>query len=244
MANQFLLGATDVHIWRVSLEQSPKHVKRFRHLLSPDEHVRADRFHFEIDRTHFIVARACLRILLGHYLKRSPGEIKFSYSDYGKPQLADSDTTLKFNLSHSHGLALYAFTRIGEVGADIERIRSDFASEDIAQRYFSATETACLTQLPVQMRDEAFFNCWTRKEAFIKAKGMGLSLPLDQFDVAFEPSKPAALLLTRWDKDEALRWSIQAIDVGRGYVAAVAVEAQRWQASCWEIDGDTLRKML
>jgi 4'-phosphopantetheinyl transferase len=124
--NQFLLGETGVHIWRVSLEQPPENVERFRQLLSRDEQIRVDRLRFEIDRTHFVVARGCLRTLLAQYLKNLPEEIKFSYSDYGKPQLADPETTLRFNLSHSGSLALYAFTRTGEVGVDIERIRPRF----------------------------------------------------------------------------------------------------------------------
>ncbi|MEK6278991.1 MAG: 4'-phosphopantetheinyl transferase superfamily protein [Acidobacteriota bacterium] len=234
--NQFLLGKTGVHIWRVSLEQPAENVERFRELLSRDEQGRADRFRFEIDRTHFVVARGCLRTLLAQYLKTVPQEIKFSYSDYGKPQLADLETNLRFNLSHSGGLALYAFTRIGEVGVDIERIRPDFADEKIARRFFSVSEVACLARLPAQARVEAFFNCWTRKEAFIKAKGMGLSLPLDQFDVTLEPSKPAALLRTKWGEDEAASWSIEAIEVGQGYVAAVAVKSRSWQLSCWQLD--------
>lgn len=139
-------------------------------------------------------------------------------------------------MSHSGGLALYAFTRIGEVGVDIERIRPDFADEKIARRFFSVSEVACLARLPAQARVEAFFNCWTRKEAFIKAKGMGLSLPLDQFDVTLEPSKPAALLRTKWGEDEAASWSIEAIEVGQGYVAAVAVKSRSWQLSCWQLD--------
>jgi 4'-phosphopantetheinyl transferase len=231
-----------VHVWRVSLEQPPAIVERLRYTLSSDEQVRANRFHFEVDRQHFIVARGCLRSVLARYLEIVPSEIQFKYESHGKPQLATITRAeqLKFNLAHSGDLALYAFTLVGEVGVDLEYIRPEFTGDDIARRFFSATEIACLDGLPVNARHEAFFNCWTRKEAFIKAKGVGLSMPLDQFDVTLAPAERAALLRTSWDENEAARWSLQAIEVGDGYAAAVAVEAHDWQLSCWQIEADNL----
>ena len=237
------LGRRDVHVWRASLNPPPAIVERLRQFLSPDEQVRADRFHFEIDRQHFIVARGCLRTILSRYLEIAPAEIQFSYESHGKPQIESAmsqDQQLKFNLAHSGGLALYAFTSVGEIGVDLEHIRPEFTGDDIARRFFSATEVQCLDQLPPQARHQAFFNCWTRKEAFIKAKGVGLSLALDQFDVTLAPAEPAALLRTRWDEDEAARWSLQTIEVGKGYAGAVAVEAHDWQLSCWQVDVGTL----
>jgi 4'-phosphopantetheinyl transferase len=245
--SQLLLGTIDVHVWRVSLEQSPEVVERLRSLLSVDEQSRADRFHFKSDRCHFIVARGCLRIILGRYLEMAPAEIRFSYADHGKPQLANSiaqSRELKFNLAHSGRLALYAFTRIGEIGVDLEHIRPEFTGDNIANRFFSPAEVDCLSRLPALARHEAFFNCWTRKEAFIKAKGMGLSLPLDQFDVTLEPSEPATLLRTRWDEEEAARWSLEAIDAGEGYVAAVAVEGHDRQLSCWQLEDEILSELI
>jgi 4'-phosphopantetheinyl transferase len=242
--DKLLLGATDVHVFRASLERVGHVVARLRELLSPDEHARADRFHFEIDRQHFIVARGCLRKILARYLGIAPAGIRFSYADHGKPRLASpigQTQPLNFNLAHSGGLALYAFTRIGEIGIDLEHIRSDFTGEDIARRFFSATEVTCLSKLPESARDKAFFNCWTRKEAFIKAKGIGLSLALDQFDVSVAPAEPAALLRTRWDENEAARWSLKSIDIGPAYVGAVAVGGHHWQLSCWEFDKERLR---
>jgi 4'-phosphopantetheinyl transferase len=235
----------DVHIWRASLEQPIAKVESLRQLLSADEQAKADRFHFEKDRRHFTVARAFLRKLLGHYLATAPAELRFTYSEYGKPQLAPGLTSdharqLRFNLAHSGGLVLYAFTCAGEIGIDLEHIRTEFTGDDIARRFFSATEFACLDQLPATARHEAFFNCWTRKEAFIKAKGMGLSLALDQFDVTLTPNEPAALLATRWDPNEASRWSLEAIDVGPGFVGAVAVEGHDWQPSYWQVDEESL----
>ena len=120
---------------------------------------------------------------------------------------------LRFNLSHSNNLALFGFTRLGEIGVDIEYIRPDFNGDDVARRFFSPAEVACLSELPPVERYKAFFSCWTRKEAFVKARKLGLSLALDQFDVTLSPKVPAALLRTRWDEDEASRWSLKAIEV-------------------------------
>ncbi|MDQ2855223.1 MAG: 4'-phosphopantetheinyl transferase superfamily protein [Acidobacteriota bacterium] len=234
---QLSLEVNDVHIWRASLEQSPATVAQLRPLLSPDEQSRADRFHFERDRRHFTTARAYLRTLLGTYLGMTPQEIRFSYTEFGKPALAlELNQQLKFNLAHSGGLALYGFTRIGEIGIDLEYIRPEFTGREIADRFFSRMEVASLNQLPKTERHQAFFNCWTRKEAFIKAKGLGLSLGLDQFDVTLAPEQAAALLQTRWDEKEAARWSLMAIEAGPEYAAAVALEAHDWQPSYWEVN--------
>lgn len=237
------LGTRDVHVWRVSLDQPLAIVGRFFQLLSVDEQARAARFHFERDRQHFIVARGCLRAILARYLEIDPREIQFTYTPYGKPELSTSTSQsrpLNFNLAHSGGFALYALTEVGEIGVDLEHVRPEFAGDDIARRFFSSDEVARLTELPAKVRHEAFFNCWTRKEAFIKAKGMGLSLPLDQFDVTMAPDEPATLLRTRWDENEAARWSLKTIDLGPGYVAAVALASRDWQLTSFEADAERL----
>ncbi|HXM35921.1 MAG TPA: 4'-phosphopantetheinyl transferase superfamily protein, partial [Pyrinomonadaceae bacterium] len=232
------LPTTEVHVWRAALEQPAPIAESLRQLLSPDEQTRAARFHFEKDRRHFVIARGVLRSLLGRYLGIAPDSLRFAYNDHGKPQLAaevpQQLTQLKFNLAHSGGLAVYAFTGLGEIGVDLEQINPEFTGDDIARRFFSAAEVACLDQLPADARGLAFFNCWTRKEAFIKAKGIGLSLALDQFDVTLAPDQETELLRTRWDDSEAGRWSLRALEVGEGYVGAVAVEAHNWQLNCWE----------
>ena len=234
------LPTTDVDVWLGSLEQPPAIVESLRNLLSMDERARAARFHFEKDRRHFIVARGGLRKLLGGYLGIAPAIIRFDYADHGKPSLADEIlpqlTPLRFNLAHSGGLAVYAFTGLGEIGVDLEQIKPEFTGNDIARRFFSAAEVASLDQLAPEARALAFFTCWTRKEAFIKANGLGLSLGLDQFDVTLSPDEPAALLGTRWDENEAARWSLRALEIGQGFVGAVAVEAHGWRLNCWEFD--------
>jgi 4'-phosphopantetheinyl transferase len=131
-------------------------------------------------------------------------------------------------------VALYAVARGREVGIDLEFIRRDLEVEQIAERFFSRQEIATLRALPADLRRDAFFLCWTRKEAYIKARGEGLSLPLDQFDVSLIPGEPAALLSTRPDSDEALRWSLQELPLGSGYVAALAVEGRGRSFSCWQ----------
>jgi 4'-phosphopantetheinyl transferase len=235
---QVLLGAHDIHVWRISLEQPGEIVEALGRLLSADETERARRFHFDKDRRHYVVARGALRRLIGCYLEAKPESIHFAYQEYGKPHLAgDSPSpTFKFNLAHSGSLAVFAFTHLGEIGVDLEQIKPELAGEDIARRFFSESEVATLDAQPESERALAFFNCWTRKEAFIKAKGMGLSLPLDQFEVTLIPGQEARLLRTAWDESEAGRWSIKSLDVEEGYVGALAIEAHDWILSCWECD--------
>ena len=237
--DEITLGQTEVHVWRAALEVEASIVSRMFELLSADERARAERFHFQIDRRHFIVARAQLRMILSRYINVAPAEVRFEYSEHGKPMLANGNEQsgkIKFNLAHSAGNALFAFTRAGEIGVDLERIRPEIRGDDIARRFFSAAELACLERLPAPARQVAFFDCWTRKEAFVKAKEIGLSLGLDQFDVTLAPDEPAALLRTGWDADEPARWSLKAIDVGPGYVGTVAVEALHWNLNCYLAD--------
>ena len=141
---------------------------------------------------------------------------------------------IRFNLSHSHGKALYAISRGREVGVDLEFIRCDLEAEQIAERFFSHSEIETLRALPPSLRKYAFFLCWTRKEAYIKARGEGLSMSLDQFDVSLTPGKPAALLRTNPDSDEALRWSLRDLKPASGYAAALAIRGSDFTLSCWQ----------
>jgi 4'-phosphopantetheinyl transferase len=232
---EFSLSSAGVHVWRAALDPAASCVERLRRTLSVDELHRAARFHFPRDRRRFIVARGVLRNILGRYLGVPPVELAFHYSAYGKPALADTaEEGLRFNLSHAHEMALFAVTCGREIGGDIEYLQREIACEEIAERFFSARERASLHAVVAELKHQAFFNCWTRKEAYIKAHGEGLSLPLDQFDVSLAPGEPAALLATRGDPGEAMRWSLQALTPGPGYVAAVAVEGQGWHLTCWQ----------
>jgi 4'-phosphopantetheinyl transferase len=231
-----VLGCDEVHVWRATLDQTPTQIQSFLHNLAADEQARAERFYFEKDREHFIVARGVLRAILGCYLNRVPEGLSFCYSSHGKPALArESDGyAIRFSVSHSHGVALYAVTRGREVGIDVERIRSDLEVAEVAERFFSRREVAMLRTLPTEAQRQAFFRCWTRKEAYIKARGEGLSLPLDQFDVSLAPGEPAALLATQQDPSEASRWFLQELTPGPGYEAALAVEGHGWRLTCWQ----------
>ena len=216
----------EVHVWRVELDQRDEVVDEFWKTLEPSETDRANRFHFETHRRGFVVSRGFLRLVIGRYFGTSPGALRFSYGPSGKPALngPHQDSRLRFNLSHSHGVALFAFTEDKQLGVDVEHVREDFASEEIARRFFSRSEFESLCSLPVEQQVAAFFRCWTRKEAFIKATGKGLSQPLDAFDVTLAPEVPAALL--RVSDDEAERWSMFDVEVGEGYAGALAVEGR------------------
>jgi 4'-phosphopantetheinyl transferase len=229
------LSSAEVHVWRACLDPDASCVAQLRLTLSADESQRAARFHFPRDRRRFTVARGVLRDILGRYLGVPASELGFRYSAYGKPALADGfdATGVRFNISHSHEIALFAVTCDREIGVDIEYLGREIDGEEIAEHFFSSQECATLRALPAAAKHEAFFTCWTRKEAYIKAHGEGLSLPLDQFDVSLAPGEPAALLATRSDPREALRWSLQALPPGPGYVAALAVEGHGWQLACW-----------
>ena len=237
------LTTDEVHVWRIALDIGNPLLSRLREILADEERQRADRFYFEKDRRHFTAARGALRVLLAGYLARRPEEVRFAYSNYGKPRLADEDDegNLRFNLTHSHGLALLAVTRDREIGVDVEHLRDmERDGEPLAERFFSPREAAVLRSLPARRRREAFFHCWTRKEAYIKAQGKGLSLPLDQFEVSLHPDEPAALLATQHDPQEAQRWSLRSLFPGEGYVAAVAVEGHLWRLWCgdWVIEAN------
>ncbi len=232
----FKLLEREVHVWQISLQQPESTIHYLEKILVKDEVMGAERFVFDKDRNHFIVARGFLRILLGRYLGKKPNQLQFSCNAYGKPFLLQPSqkTILQFNLSHSHNLALYAFTYVGRVGIDVEYMRSDIEYEQLAKHYFSSAENSALQALPPTAKQQAFYNCWTRKEAYIKARGIGLSFPLALFDVSLNPSEPAALLDSREDSQETTRWSLQTLNPSPGYAATLTVEGNGWFLCCWE----------
>jgi 4'-phosphopantetheinyl transferase len=223
-----------VHVWRVCLGQASLSARKLECILSEDERKRAKRFHFEKDQNRFIITRGLLRVILGRYLEIEPDQIGFSYGPYGKPALDSVQNELRFSVSHSCGLTLYAVTHHREVGIDVEYIRAEWANISIAERFFSSREVALLRALPASLKSEGFFNCWTRKEAYVKAKGDGLALPLDEFDVSLIPGEPAVLVSALNDPLEAARWSLRELCPAPGYVAALAVEGHAWQAAYWD----------
>ena len=225
------LPEDEVQLWRVDLEAIRSDESRWRELLSADEVKRAARFHFAIDRQHFVASRAILRTILAGYLCADPKQLNFSYSAKQKPSLAAPHAAhgVTFNLSHSGGIALCAFSHRRDLGVDVERVRADFDVEAIARRFFSAHEQRQLFDLPRAERADAFFRCWTRKEAYVKATGDGLSLPLSQFDVSLEPRSANALVATRPDSSEAEHWLLRAVAAGSGYIGAVCARGRDWK---------------
>ena len=226
------LPPDEVHVWTASREAPDDAVEGFRALLTDDERRRADRFHSAVDRRQFAVGRGLLRTILGGYLGLEPSGLRFVANAHGKPGLDPAsgvDPMLRFNLAHSGTLALYAITRGREIGVDIEKIRPDFGAQAIAGRFFAPGEVDALLALPAEDRTLAFFHGWTRKEAYIKAVGKGLALPLDEFEVAIDPARPAALLSTARNPAEAARWSLVALPTEPGYVAAACAEGSGWK---------------
>ncbi|HSH05286.1 MAG TPA: 4'-phosphopantetheinyl transferase superfamily protein, partial [Anaerolineae bacterium] len=188
------------------------------------EQTRAARFHFEHLRHHYTAGRAILRHLISHYLQLTPASIRFSYNQYGRPQLSHpQNDTFQFNLSHSGDWLTYAFALGHPLGIDVEQIRPLDDAPSIAQRFFSPRENEIWATIPPHLQPQAFFNCWTRKEAYIKAHGLGLSLPLDAFDVTLQPGQPAKLLATRYAQDDAQRWHLHSFHPDQNHVGALAV---------------------
>lgn len=216
----------EIHVWHGTVDRSAEELSELREPLSEDEHARAQRFRFQKDRNNFIVSRGTLRTLLGAYLGKEPQDLRFQYSDFGQPLLAEDDVAerVRFNVSHSGGVVLWAFGQVRRIGVDVEQVRRDFGTLEIAERFFSEAERQMLRQLPADQRHEAFFRCWTRKESFIKALGEGLSHPLNQFDVSLGPGDAPRLLATRPDHNEARRWQMWDLSVPSSYSATLIAE--------------------
>lgn len=228
------LRKNEVQVWLGDQDQPLESIDAYRMTMSADEVARAMGFRFDTDRAHFIVARGSLRRLLGRFLDVPPDAVRFQYTKYGKPFLSDKHQAsgLKFNISHSGGRMLLAFAIGRELGVDIERVRPDFATREIAERSFSPCEVVTLRSLPDSVQAAAFFNCWTRKEAYIKAIGEGLSCPLDEFDVTLAPGEPAKLLATRAGGVAVSSWAMRSLDPGEGYKAAIVAQGQEWELRC------------
>lgn len=217
-----------MHIHRTSLDVPPGRLADRASVLAPDELARAERFAFERDRRRFIVARAALRSILGLYLGIAPRRIVFSYSPLGKPALAAEmpNDGIAFNLSHSAELSLVAVTRERAVGVDVEHLNRDVSHDGIADRFFSERERRDLAAVPPADRKRAFLDCWTRKEAFIKASGEGLFRGLNTFDVSLEPGEGARELTVRNDPENPLRWKLRAFEPAPDYAGAVVVDGR------------------
>jgi 4'-phosphopantetheinyl transferase len=226
----------DVDVWRACLDVTVSELWRLEQTLSSDERRRAERFRVRRHRNRFVAARGLLRDVLSRYLGSRPEHVSFSYGAQGKPALSSAadHAPLAFNLAHSGALALVAVTARGSVGVDVERIRTGVDCARIGAQFFSARENRTLRSLPRGLRDEAFFTCWTRKEAYVKARGCGLSLPLDAFDVSLAAGSAAQLLGASTSADEIRGWWFRDCSPGDGYVGAVAGDGPAERLRCWQ----------
>lgn len=226
LADAPALGEAEVHLWRLPIDRPAWPLDVLCSYLAPDELARARQFAFDRDREQFVVSRGYLRAILAQYVGCDPRQIQFGAGVHGKPYLAGShaDCRLTFNLSHTRGLGLCAVARGREVGVDVEQIRPEVDILGISRTTFSAFERECLEALPPEERLPAFYACWTRKEAYIKARGDGLSYPLDAFDVSLAPGEPAMMLRSAEGQAERQRWMFTSIDAGPDYAAALVVE--------------------
>jgi 4'-phosphopantetheinyl transferase len=219
-----VLAGNELHVWRASLELSPSLFRRVENTLNADEKERAERFLVPQATEHFVSARGILRDLLGMYLGIAPAKVKLSYGAQGKPSLSPAhNSEISFSVSHSHGVGLFAFDSGSEIGVDVEQVKPNFRGMEIASHFFSEEEIAGLAQLPPALKNEGFFGCWTRKEAYVKAHGQGLSIPLRSFTVSFA------------DKEQLLRdekgavWSCYALEPALGFSAAVVAAGENWK---------------
>ena len=221
------LDAAAIHLWHACPLGHKSLLLDLSTVLSADEADRRGRFHFEGDRQDFTFARGMLRTVLAAYLQTDPRALRFRYSEHGKPSLVltDPEKDLRFNLSHTQGAVLLGICRQRAIGVDVERVREDFSPQEIATRFFSDSERQALMSLPQAEQRQAFFRCWTRKEAFLKARGHGLSFPLERFDVSIGAGETEVRLTTRPDPEEAQRWQILQALAPDGCAAAVAVES-------------------
>lgn len=229
----------EVHVWGVGLDTTPVSISRLQRSLSSEELERANRFRFDADQRRAVIGRGYLRLLLGKILKIPADRLRFEYDQFGKPKLTPMQgLPLQFNVSHSGDLILIAIAVGRAVGVDVEKIRTDLDFDGVATRYFSTNECKMLASIAGPGRERAFFTCWTRKEAYLKARGVGLSLPLDQFDVSFLPGEEPRLLATRHDPAEAGRWGLRALTLSADYAAALVALGQDWKLKCWKMRPD------
>lgn len=233
---QWMLIYSVVHVWSAVLDQPDEVVQQLARTLADDEQARAARFPDAGKRKHFIVARVILRELLSRYVGGAPANVQFAYGPHGKPALAAPNSTgLQFNLAHSHGLAVYAFASGRRVGIDVERIRMHAKMEQLARRFFSSPEHAAWCTYPAGERHAAFFACWTRKEAYIKATGDGLAQPLHEFNVGVTPTDGQHPISIVNSAHTDASWSLHALTPVTGYTAALVAEGEpHIRAMAWK----------
>jgi 4'-phosphopantetheinyl transferase len=237
------LAPGEIHVWSIDLDPPPARVEQLGRSLAEDEWARANRFRFDRHRRQYVVGRGALRALLACYLGTRPELVRFTYGPRGKPFLAEPEASrsrLQFNLSNSDEMALVGLVTGVEIGMDIEFLKPMPDCEQISERFFSESERAVLRGLPAEIKEEGFFNCWTRKEAYLKAVGEGLAAPLDSFDVTLAPGEPPRMLTLEGDAARASRWVFRHFRPAEKYIGALAIEGEppgggEWRVSAWSL---------
>lgn len=230
----FLTKPGAIHVWKANLSASDEELNSYWSLLSKEEQVRAQRFYFKKDKYHFLKSRGILKILLSNYLDLNPESIIFEYTKFGKPFL--KNTNLQFNVSHAAGRGLFAFTFDSLIGVDIEKIKTEIEFKNLVNRFFSKNEAAIILGLKCQDQAKAFFKCWTRKEAFIKAHGEGLSIPLDCFEVSILDSETLRLKTVDWQQETAKDWSLASFEPYENWLGAIAVKGEIQKVNYFEFE--------
>jgi 4'-phosphopantetheinyl transferase len=225
------LADDEVHLWRADLAPDPARIPALAATLDRDEQTRAARLRVAAARSRFVVGRAFLRDVLARYLAIPPAAVTLAYGPKGKPALASPEAPLRFNLSHSHDVAVCAVAARRELGVDVERVR-EVAADRIAARYFSPRERALVGALEGAAAGRAFFRLWTCKEAYLKAVGTGVSRPLAEVEIGPDDG-PEPRLAIRDQPEESDRWSLRALALDAEHAAALAVEGRGWTLTCW-----------
>jgi 4'-phosphopantetheinyl transferase len=235
LAGKFSLPQGEVHVLRIDLDRVSTSRLPSLSILADEEIKRANHIHLDMERKRFITRRILFRVILSRYLAVEPGKLEFDYNPYGKPSLKQpAGSSICFNTAHSEQFALFTFCLGNQLGVDIERIRLDIDYENIAGQYFTPGERSAIMARPGDDRSELFYTFWTRKEAYIKGRGMGLSIPLDGFDVSqtnhgvFYPVEYVD------DKQKKSEWILLDLPSTRGFAGALAVEHGNQVITTWE----------
>ena len=231
----FLLNHT-VNIWKIDYSTFSGEEETGIQILNTQEQIRAQKFHFQTDRKRFRVTRALLKIILSQITGKNPADITFSYNQHGKPYLEDN-LNINFNVSHSGNTGLIAISDLGPLGTDVEKYRNRIDTDKMARRFFSEQEQEAFLKIADRQKLQGFFYGWTRKEALIKALGLGLAMPLKSFDVTLTPGQPARLLDIRHKDEQARDWTIKDIHLAGEYAAAFAVKAKDFNYNFWSPSG-------
>lgn len=234
-------GPGEVDVWCAALDVAPSAAARLARLLAPEERARARRFRNGADQRRFTVARGVLRAILASYVGLPASALRLSAGIHGKPRLVPptvdaAHPDITFNLSHSGELALYAIARGREVGIDLERVDGTTEIDALARRFFSDTERSWLDSVEDGRRTAAFYRVWTAKEACLKARGVGLSLPLSSFDVALRSGGPTRLMVRGLTGCAVSRWTLVELPPGSGYAATLAIEGTPRSVRLWRWD--------